>query len=299
MSLPCCPQPRGGPGRLSGAQSTQILVEPPWTPAVCAIGLLLVSLGPSRAVDTPPRCPRCRGHTLRTCLGLLSVTGPSCPTEPLVLQVPARALLEGDGGGGRVRVYKDEKELGESLRGTVLSLSLLELPNSGHYRCSGLRVTVPTSISFPDLFPALSPLNLSCLSTPSPLRPRAPLLYRFYRDGQLVGGPQGSPQLLVPAVGVSHSGNYSCEVRSEGGAVRKSSARLGVTVRTHPCSAICVPLCLPSSLPGYFHHPRWFLHPSPGLHSSPWIHLSLAEVPPLSMAPPSLSAFPKSSLWFS
>ncbi|XP_016161088.1 PREDICTED: Fc receptor-like protein 4 [Ficedula albicollis] len=100
--------------------------------------------------------------------------------------------------------------------------------------------TVPVLEGPPEL-PEGSPLNLSCLSTPSPLRPRAPLLYRFYRDGQLVGGPQGSPQLLVPAVGVSHSGNYSCEVRSEGGAVRKSSARLGVTVRTPVANATISP----------------------------------------------------------
>uniref|UniRef100_A0A8U7NVY1 Uncharacterized protein n=1 Tax=Corvus moneduloides TaxID=1196302 RepID=A0A8U7NVY1_CORMO len=82
-------------------------------------------------------------------------------------------------------------------------------------------------------------LNLSCLSTPSPLRPRAPLLHLFYRDGRLVGGPQGSPQLLLPAVGVSHSGNYSCQVRSERGTVRESSARLRVTVRV-PLSGVSV-----------------------------------------------------------
>ncbi|XP_071311764.1 Fc receptor-like protein 2 [Agelaius tricolor] len=73
-----------------------------------------------------------------------------------------------------------------------------------------------------------SPLTLSCLSTRSSLWPRAPLLQVFYRDGQVVRGPQGSPQLLVPAVGVSHSDNYSCQVRSEGGAVQKSSTRHGV-----------------------------------------------------------------------
>ncbi|TRZ04701.1 hypothetical protein HGM15179_022406, partial [Zosterops borbonicus] len=99
----------------------------------------------------------------------------------------------------------------------------------------------PIPLSFPELFmvPVLegpskpieeSPLNLSCLSTPSPLRPPAPLLHLFYRDRQLVGGPQGSPQLLVPAVGVSHSGNYSCQVHSEGGNVQKGKARLRVTV---------------------------------------------------------------------
>ncbi|TRZ06208.1 hypothetical protein HGM15179_020898 [Zosterops borbonicus] len=77
-----------------------------------------------------------------------------------------------------------------------------------------------------------SPLNLSCLSTPSPLRPPATLLHLFYRDGHLVGGPQVSPQLLVPSVGVSHSGNYSCQVLFEGGSMRKSSAQFRVTVRS-------------------------------------------------------------------
>ncbi|XP_072774455.1 Fc receptor-like protein 4 [Taeniopygia guttata] len=101
----------------------------------------------------------------------------------------------------------------------------------------------PAPISCPEPFPVPvlevppestegSPLTLSCLSTPSPLRPRAPLLHVFYRDGQVVGVPQGSPQLMVPAVGVSHLGNYSCEVRSEGGAVQKSSAWLRITVRS-------------------------------------------------------------------
>uniref|UniRef100_A0A8C9NR67 Ig-like domain-containing protein n=1 Tax=Serinus canaria TaxID=9135 RepID=A0A8C9NR67_SERCA len=176
----------------------------------------------------------------------------------LVLQVPAGTLLEGDtvtlrcrGRWNRpvteVRFYQDEKDLGGSLNGTELSLSPLQLKHSGSYTCRGLvgtrtsrsaavTVTVQELFSVPVLEgppePTLgSPLTLSCLSTPSPLRPRAPLLYVFYRDGQELGVPQGSPQLLVPAVGVSHSGNYSCQVRSEGGSVRKSSARLRVTVR--------------------------------------------------------------------
>uniref|UniRef100_A0A8C3UV78 Ig-like domain-containing protein n=1 Tax=Catharus ustulatus TaxID=91951 RepID=A0A8C3UV78_CATUS len=218
---------------------------------------------PTRNCTLHPDVPGASGHPLWTCLGLLSVTGPSCPTEPLVLQVPARALLEGDTVTLRcrgwqdnpvtgVRFYKDEKDLQGSFRGSELSLPLLQLQHSGRYRCgapqgwnpnvltppmpllSGVRVTVPSPISFPELFsvpvlegppelPEGSPLNLSCLSTPSPLQPAAPLLYRFYRDRQLVGGPQGSSQLLVPAVEVSHSGNYSYQVSSEGGAVQKSS----------------------------------------------------------------------------
>ncbi|KAL2300907.1 hypothetical protein Nmel_011459, partial [Mimus melanotis] len=74
--------------------------------------------------------------------------------------------------------------------------------------------------------------SLSMLSPPV-MASNAPLLYRFYLDRQLVGGPQGSPHLLMPAVGVSHSGNYSCDLHSDGGeGMRKSSARLGITVRS-------------------------------------------------------------------
>ncbi|XP_056361372.1 Fc receptor-like protein 2 [Oenanthe melanoleuca] len=264
---------------LAGAQSTQLLVEPPWTPAVLWDRVTLTCQGSGTTGDTtwykdrrlwwqkgPDRFTVTKSGTY-TCHRPSSGLSPTVMVsdEPLVLQVPARALLEGDtvtlrcrawpdNSVTRVRFYKDEKELRGSLRGTQMSLSPLQLHNSGRYSCGGLvgtgaKLSAPVTVTVHELKPVLvlegppelpegSPLNLSCLSTPSPLRPPAPLLYSFYRDGQLVGGPQGSPQLLVPAVGVSHSGNYSCEVRSEGGAVRKSSARLGVTVRGVPLSGV-------------------------------------------------------------
>ncbi|NXB81671.1 FCRLA protein, partial [Donacobius atricapilla] len=76
------------------------------------------------------------------------VTGPSCPTERLVLQLPARVLVEGDtvtlrcrgwqdGTVTGVRFYHEEKELGGPLNGSELSLSPLQLHNSAHYRCRG------------------------------------------------------------------------------------------------------------------------------------------------------------------
>ncbi|TRZ08941.1 hypothetical protein HGM15179_018164, partial [Zosterops borbonicus] len=183
----------------------------------------------------------------------------------LVLQVPAWPLLEGDTVTLRcrswwnksvtgVRFYHEDEELSEPPRGTKLSLSPLRLSHSGRYRCGGwmnsfewwadsLEVTVHELFTVPVLEGPPepiegSPLNLSCLSTPSPLRPQAHLQYLFYLDGRLLGVPQGSPQLLVPSVGVSHSGNYHCQVRSELGTVRKSSARLRVTVRRVPVSGV-------------------------------------------------------------
>ncbi|XP_064257431.1 Fc receptor-like protein 3 [Passer domesticus] len=257
---------------LAGAQTTQLLVEPPWRPAVLWDRVTLTCQGSGTAgattwyKDKQQWWQQGRDHFKVTERGIYECYRPgsgfSSPVgvfdDELVLQVPAQALLEGDTVTLRcrgrhdnpvteARFYQDVKDLGGSLTGTELSLSPLQLNHSGIYHCrgrvgSGMSMSAAVTVTVHDLFsvPVLegppeptegSPLTLSCLSTPSPLRPRAPLLHVFYRDGQVVGGPQGSPQLLVPAVGVSHSGHYSCQVRSEEGNVRKSSARLRVTVR--------------------------------------------------------------------
>ncbi|XP_031949045.1 Fc receptor-like protein 2 isoform X17 [Corvus moneduloides] len=68
--------------------------------------------------------------------------------DRLVLQVPARALLEGDTVTLRCRgwqdnpvtsvsFYHEEKQLQQFRDGTELSLSPLRLHHSGHYRCRG------------------------------------------------------------------------------------------------------------------------------------------------------------------
>ncbi|XP_063276520.1 Fc receptor-like protein 4 isoform X4 [Prinia subflava] len=267
---------------LAGAQTTRLLVEPPWTPAVQWDRVTLTCQGSGTASATTwykdgQRWWQNRGdHVTVTESGTYTCDRPgsglSPPVtvlqDPMVLQVPAQPLLEGDTVTLRCRVrqvpsvstvkfYRDEKDPGGSLNGPELSLSPLQLHHSGRYHCRGSvnlgqSQSAPVTVTVHELFsvPVLegppevtegSPLNLSCLSTPSPLRPRAPLLHLFYQDGQLVGGPQVSPQLLVPAVGVSHSGNYSCQVRSEEGTVQKSSARLGVTVRMPVANATITP----------------------------------------------------------
>ncbi|XP_041875797.1 Fc receptor-like protein 4 isoform X3 [Corvus kubaryi] len=271
---------------LAGAQTTQLLVQPPWTPPVLWDRVTLTCQGSATAAATTWYKDGQRWWQLQgpdrfrvTESGTYQCHRPGTGRSPtvsvsddwLVLQAPAWALLEGDTVTLRcrswkdkpvteVQFYRDGNDLGRSPWGTELFLSPLQLNNTGRYRCRGrvkdwmiqtLTVSEPVTVTVHELFPVPvlegppeptegSPLNLSCLSTPSPLRPRAPLLHLFYRDGRLVGGPQGSPQLLLPAVGVSHSGNYSCEVRSEWGAVRKSSARLRVTVRRVPLSGVSV-----------------------------------------------------------
>ncbi|NXB01291.1 FCGR2 protein, partial [Cnemophilus loriae] len=75
-------------------------------------------------------------------------TGPLCPADRLVLQVPAQVLLEEDMVTLRCRVWKnklvtgvrfyhEEKDPGGPRRGTELSLSPLQLHHGGCYHCRG------------------------------------------------------------------------------------------------------------------------------------------------------------------
>uniref|UniRef100_A0A8D2MAC9 Ig-like domain-containing protein n=1 Tax=Zonotrichia albicollis TaxID=44394 RepID=A0A8D2MAC9_ZONAL len=180
-------------------------------------------------------------------------------SDPLVLQVPAQELLEGDtlklhcqccqdNHLTRVRFYREEKDLRGSFRRTELFLSPLQLHHSGRYQCEGLvgswqsrsapvtvrLFSVPVLEGPPELTVGF-PLNLSCCSSPSPLQPQGPLLHMFYWEGQVVGGPQVSLQLLVPAMGV----------HSEERSVRKSSNRLLIML----CATLGTPGIHTGSLP--------------------------------------------------
>ncbi|GAB0201133.1 Fc receptor-like protein 2 [Grus japonensis] len=204
--------------------------------------------------------------------GCIPVRRPPRPSlaEWLVLQVPARVLLEGDTVPlrcrawddikiTRVQFFREQEALGGPSRGTELLLSPLQLQHGGRYRCRAIvnklfvqgqesalvPVVVQELFSVPVLHlkgpakpPEGAPLALGCLSQPSPLRPLAHLQHVFYRDEVVVGGPQDSPQLQLPAVGLSDSGNYSCEVRTETASVRKHSALVTVTVRRVPVSGV-------------------------------------------------------------
>ncbi|XP_074401615.1 low affinity immunoglobulin gamma Fc region receptor III-like [Zonotrichia albicollis] len=250
---------------LAGAQTTQLLVEPPWRPAVLWDRVTLTCQGSGTAGDTTwykdgqPWWQEGGNNFTVTESGTYMCERPGSGCSPpvnvsddqLVLQVPARALLEGETLTLRCRYrqeksatlvfYHEETELRGVHNGTELSLSPLQLNHSGRYNCKawvsqGWEESVPVTVTVHGEH--LTAATLTAPYTPSPLRPQAPLLHVFYRDERVVGGPQGSPQLLVPVVGVSHSGNYSCQVRSEGRAVRKGSARLPVTVRMPVANAI-------------------------------------------------------------
>ncbi|XP_064257443.1 T-lymphocyte surface antigen Ly-9-like [Passer domesticus] len=129
--------------------------------------------------------------------------------DELVLQVPAWTLLEGDtvtlrcrgrwnSTVTKVRFYQDENNLTGSINATELSLSPLQLNPQWLLQLQGLGGILYFTFSSSDS-------DNACI--PSHMWPQAPILHMFYRDGQVVGGPQRFPQLLVSAMRVSHSGN--------------------------------------------------------------------------------------------
>ncbi|XP_009463253.1 PREDICTED: low affinity immunoglobulin gamma Fc region receptor II-a [Nipponia nippon] len=272
---------------LTGAQPSQVTLDPPWMPVFLNEKVTLTCWGSgvpgptdwyineqywwrseSDHIHVSKDRPGSSSYQCRIPGAELSpAVTVSFSNDWLVLQVPAQALLEGDMVSLRCRAWKNTKitkvqffheqeVLGGPSQGAELLLPPLQLHHSGRYHCQATLlyylswegstlVTVQELFSVPVLRlegpaepPEGAPLALSCLSHLSPLRPLTRLQYLFYRDEAVVGGPQGSPQLQLLAVGLQHSGNYSCEVQTETASVRKHSAPVTVTVRRVPVSGV-------------------------------------------------------------
>uniref|UniRef100_A0A8U7NST5 Uncharacterized protein n=1 Tax=Corvus moneduloides TaxID=1196302 RepID=A0A8U7NST5_CORMO len=146
----------------ASAQTTQLLVQPPWTPPVLWDRVTLTCQGSGTAAATtwykdgqrwrlqgPDRFVVTESGTYQCDRPGTGHSPPvSVSNDRLVLQVPARALLEGDTVTLRCRgwqdnpvtsvsFYHEEKQLQQFRDGTELSLSPLRLHHSGHYRCRG------------------------------------------------------------------------------------------------------------------------------------------------------------------
>ncbi|XP_074415357.1 low affinity immunoglobulin gamma Fc region receptor III-like isoform X7 [Zonotrichia albicollis] len=147
---------------FAGAQTTQLLVDPPWRPAKLWDQVTLTCQGSGTAgattwyQDGQHWWQEGPANFTVTASGIYRCDRPgiglSLPMRVLnarlVLQVPAWELLEGDTMTMRcrcwqdmsvteVRFYHEDKEVGRSLTGTKLSLSPLQLNHSGRYRCGG------------------------------------------------------------------------------------------------------------------------------------------------------------------
>ncbi|XP_074389982.1 low affinity immunoglobulin gamma Fc region receptor III-B-like isoform X2 [Zonotrichia albicollis] len=152
----------------------------------------------------------------------------------LVLQVPARPLLEGDTVALRCRdrrnnlvtwvsFYHEEKQLVELRNGTELTLFPLKLHHSGHYRCKGWLKDRQWVVSAPVIVTVHVPVANATI-TPGPLAHQvhagdnvtlhcsvqvgsAPVTFTWLHNGQEVAW---GPLLELRAIDVGHSGTYQC-----------------------------------------------------------------------------------------
>ncbi|XP_071311767.1 low affinity immunoglobulin gamma Fc region receptor II-like [Agelaius tricolor] len=253
---------------LAGAQTTQLLVEPPWRPAVLWDRVTLTCQGSGTAGATTwykdGQRWRQQGpsHVSVTERGTYTCDRPGTGLSPpvtvsddhLVLQVPAQALLEGDTVTLRcrgwqnnpvagVRFYRDKKDLRGFINGTELSLSPLQLHHSGRYSCGGLvRSFMSQSAAVTVTVHEIPPSGVS-LSVQPP-RAQVALGDRLVLNCAVAMGtgplsfswhrdgseaPLGTdPHLELHHVGDNDSGQYRCRV-SNGDSVAES-VPLNVTV---------------------------------------------------------------------
>ncbi|XP_048144529.1 low affinity immunoglobulin gamma Fc region receptor II-like isoform X2 [Corvus hawaiiensis] len=263
---------------LAGAQTTQLLVQPPWTPPVLWDRVTLTCQGSGTAAATTWHKDgqrwRLQGpdRFVVTESGTYQCDRPSTGLSPpvnvsnawLVLQVPARALLEGDTVTLRCRgwqnkpvtsvsFYREEKQLQLFRDGTELSLSPLRLHHSGRYRCRGwvysevsggwiepesapVTVTVHVPVANATISPgalaqpvrAGDPVTLRC----SVQVGSAPVTFTWLRNGNEVAR---GPLLELGDVHVGHSGTYQCVATNQLGqdghrVFRALSPELALTV---------------------------------------------------------------------
>ncbi|XP_038017733.1 low affinity immunoglobulin gamma Fc region receptor II-like isoform X10 [Motacilla alba alba] len=175
---------------LAGAQTTQLLVEPPWTPAVWWDRVTLTCQGSGTASattwykDGQRWGQEGRDHFTVTDSGTYMCDRPGSGLSPtvsvsngwLVLQVPARTLLEGDtvtlrcrrwwdSAIGSVSFYHEKKKLGVFPNGTEMCLSPLQLHHNGRYRCKaqagswGWQESMPVTVT---VHVPVANVNITC-----------------------------------------------------------------------------------------------------------------------------------------
>ncbi|XP_054148680.1 Fc receptor-like protein 3 [Melozone crissalis] len=268
---------------LGLVETTQLLVEPPWKPPVLWDRVTLSCQGSETAGVTSwykdeqrlwqQGSDHFKVNTKGTYWCCRPGTGHSLPVIVsegwLVLQVPVRALLEGDNVTLRCRgwrnntvtsvsFYHEEKELEGLHNGTQLSLSPLQLHHSGGYCCRGwvksmvsrgweklesVKVTVhvasPSGVSL-SAQPTRGQvalgdsLVLSCTVAVG----TGPLSSSWHWEGSGTL-PGTGPHLELRHIGDNDSGQYRCRV-SDGAGVAESDP-LNVTVLVTVANATITP----------------------------------------------------------
>ncbi|XP_018089292.1 Fc receptor-like protein 3 [Xenopus laevis] len=175
----------------------------------------------------------------------------------LILQVPP-VVHEGDSLSLRCHsrsrsiarnpvFYKDNKIIKSPVSGSVLHIGRVDVTTSGTYKCvkeilfyylSGKRYrfyrderyitvqemfTIPQINMIPDQVIEGDHMTITCDTKLSPRRATTELQFVFYRNGHNVQGFSSSNQYGVPSAQLEDSGNYTCEVQTSSGSVRKRS----------------------------------------------------------------------------
>ncbi|KAE8588634.1 hypothetical protein XENTR_v10022649 [Xenopus tropicalis] len=183
--------------------------------------------------------------------------------DPLILQAPP-AVYEGDSLSLRCHsqpayrekklvFYKDNETIGPPVSGSELQIGRVNVTASGTYRC-GKEITryvfspvtpytAHRNISVQELFSPphinVSPYDLiegdhmtiTCDTELRPHRETTELQFAFYRNGHNVQGFSLSNQYGVPSAQLEDSGNYTCEVQTPTGSVRKRSSVVTIHIQ--------------------------------------------------------------------
>ncbi|XP_072284090.1 high affinity immunoglobulin gamma Fc receptor I-like isoform X2 [Pyxicephalus adspersus] len=183
----------------------------------------------------------------------------------LILQRPPSAIYEGDPltlrchhnkefVGFKAHFYKDNKEIKSQFPDSEFHVDKVDLNTTGRYKCTKL-ITSPGnpgytefsdefSVSVKELFSSpkmkVTPhmvleggdMTVTCDTRPDPLRGGTKLQFSFFRNGQTVRGFSESDTYRVKSAQQEDSGEYTCEVRTKSGTVRKISDGFNVQIES-------------------------------------------------------------------
>ncbi|XP_041429646.1 Fc receptor-like B isoform X2 [Xenopus laevis] len=163
-------------------------------------------------------------------------------------------------------LYKDNEVIGSSPSDADFLVGTTNMTTSGLYRCTRqvkdgvvyYSYSSEEHISVKELFskPVAKVteshskqgkvLTITCDTKLSPRKATTELQFAFYRNGRNVQGFSLSNQHGVPSAQLEHSGNYTCEVQTPTGSVRKRSnmAHIQIQERSYAPIGIGVTLAL-------------------------------------------------------
>uniref|UniRef100_A0A6I8Q2C3 Ig-like domain-containing protein n=1 Tax=Xenopus tropicalis TaxID=8364 RepID=A0A6I8Q2C3_XENTR len=149
--------------------------------------------------------------------------------------------------------YKDNEAIGAPVSGSELHIGRVNVSASGTYSCekeiyidriNNYRTysdektisvselfTVPEIKVRPDQVTEGDHMTITCDTELSPHRETTELQFAFYRYGHNVQGFNSSNQYGVPSAQLEDSGNYTCEVQTPTGSVRKKSREAHIHIQ--------------------------------------------------------------------